>query len=192
MEALLKYSKPANYFEEALPLGNGQLGAMVYGRRDIEKISINHDTLWSGKPGDSFVEGAFDSNERAKALLKEGKRYEAQRELEEHFTGEYLCSYMLLGTLYVKNLNADENVSDYRRVLDLENGTVTVEYKENGISHKREYFVSYPHNCVMVKMSSSAPVSYEIYGDCVGKSHVTSFNDTLYFSGECPTSLAPE
>ncbi len=192
MEKLLKYSRAAEHFEEALPLGNGQLGAMVYGRRDIEKISINHDTLWSGKPGDSFVEGAFDSNERAKALLKEGKRYEAQRELEEHFTGEYLCSYMLLGTLYVKNLNADENVSDYRRVLDLENGTVTVEYKENGISHRREYFVSYPHNCVMVKMSSSAPVSYEIYGDCVGKSHVTSFNDTLYFSGECPTSLAPE
>ena len=68
MEKLLKYSSPAEYFEEALPLGNGQLGAMVYGRRDVERISINHDTLWSGKPGDSFVEGAYESNERAKAI----------------------------------------------------------------------------------------------------------------------------
>ena len=71
LEKTLKYSRAAEYFEEALPLGNGQLGAMVYGRRDVEKISINHDTLWSGKPGDNFVDGAFESNERAKALLKE-------------------------------------------------------------------------------------------------------------------------
>ena len=70
MEKTLKYSKSAEYFEEALPLGNGQLGAMIYGKHDVERISINHDTLWSGKPGDSFVEGAFDSNERAKALYK--------------------------------------------------------------------------------------------------------------------------
>ena len=68
MEALLKYSKPAQYFEEALPLGNGQLGAMVYGKTQNERISLNHDTLWSGKPGDTFVEGAFESNERAFAI----------------------------------------------------------------------------------------------------------------------------
>jgi len=98
MEKILRYSKSAEYFEEALPLGNGQLGAMVYGKADIEKISINHDTLWSGKPGDDFVTGAFESNEKAKELMKAGKRYEAQREIENNFTGEYLCSYMLLGT----------------------------------------------------------------------------------------------
>ena len=192
MEKILRYSQAAKHFEEALPLGNGQLGAMVYGGTEVERVSINHDTLWSGKPGDNFVEGAFESNERAKELLKQGKRYEAQRELENNFTGEYLCSYMLLGTLFVKNLNAGGEITDYTRTLDMENGTVSVSYKENGVSHKREYFVSYPHNCIMVKMESDAPVSYELYGDCVGKSHVTSFNDTLYFSGECPTSLAPE
>ena len=53
-------------------MGNGQLGAMIYGKHDVERISINHDTLWSGKPGDNFVKGAFESNERAKELLKEG------------------------------------------------------------------------------------------------------------------------
>ena len=138
MEKILKYSFEAQYFEEALPLGNGQLGAMVYGKSDCERVSINHDTLWSGKPGDSFVDGAFESNERAKALLKEGKRYEAQRELENNFTGEYLCSYMLLGTLYIKNLSKKGEPVDYIRTLDLENGKVNVSYKENGVLHKRE------------------------------------------------------
>ena len=86
MESLLKYSKPAQYFEEALPIGNGQLGAMVYGKTKVERISLNHDTLWSGKPGDTFVEGAYESNEKAKKLVNEGKKYEAQREIEENFT----------------------------------------------------------------------------------------------------------
>ena len=141
MESYLRYSTPATVFEEALPLGNGQLGAMVYGKTDVERISINHDTLWSGKPGDSFVNGAYESNERAKELLKQGKRYEAQREIENNFTGEYLCSYMLLGTIYIKNLNASGDIKDYKRTLDMETGTVCVTYKENGVEHKREYFV---------------------------------------------------
>ena len=70
MEKLLKYNSPATIFEEALPIGNGSLGAMIYCQHDFDKISLNHDTLWSGKPGDNFVKGAFESNERAKALLK--------------------------------------------------------------------------------------------------------------------------
>ncbi|MBO5312849.1 MAG: glycoside hydrolase family 95 protein [Clostridia bacterium] len=192
MENFLRYSKSANHFEEALPLGNGQLGAMVYGRTDVERVSLNHDTLWSGKPGDSFVKGAYESNERARELLEAGKRYEAQREIENGFTGEYLCSYMLLGTLFIRNKSAGKEIIDYKRVLDLERGIVTVTYKESGVEHRREYFVSYPHNCMMIRAESSAPVSYELSGDCVGKSHVTSFNETLYFSGECPTSLAPD
>ena len=192
MENYLRYSTPATVFEEALPLGNGQLGAMVYGKSDIERISLNHDTLWSGKPHDSFVKGAYESNERARALIEQGKRYEAQREIEENFTGEYLCSYMLLGTLFIKNLSSDKEVTGYKRILDLEKGTVSVSYTQDGCDHSREYLVSYPHNCMVVKLKTSKPVSYELYGDCVGKSHVTSFNDTLYFSGECPTSLPPE
>ena len=192
MENFLRYSKPATAFEEALPLGNGQLGAMVYGKNGVERISLNHDTLWSGKPGDSFVEGAYESNEKALKLLNEGKRYEAQREIENNFTGEYLCSYMLLGTLFIKNVNSNGEPDNYKRILDLEKGIATVTYTENGVSYAREYFVSKPHNCVMVKLTSSSDASYELYGDCVGKSHVTSFNDTLYFSGECPTSLAPD
>ena len=191
MEKILRYSKPATYFEEALPLGNGQLGAMVYSGVSEDRISLNHDTLWSGKPGDNFVEGAYESNERAKALVNEGKRYEAQRELEENFTGKWLNSYMLLGTLYIKNLSSNEKYENYKRELDMERGIATLNYTENGIKYKREYFVSFPDNCVMIKLSSSEKASYELHGDCVGKSHVTSWNGYLHFAGECPTELAP-
>ena len=191
MESILKYSKPADYFEEALPLGNGQLGAMVYGKTDVERISINHDTLWSGKPGDEFVEGAFESNERAKALVNEGKRYEAQREIEENFTGRWLSSYMLLGNLYITRAGASGNYQNYLRTLDMENSLVRVTYNEDGIQFEREYFVSYPHNCIMVKIKSSKPTSYIITGDCVGKSTVTKWTNTLCFTGECPSAIAP-
>ncbi len=191
MEKILRYSKPAEYFEEALPLGNGQLGAMIYSGTEIDRISLNHDTIWSGKPGDNFVEGAYESNERAKKLVNEGKRHEAQRELEENFTGKWLNSYMLLGTMYIKNLDSKGNFEKYLRMLDMEKGIASLSYTEDGVDYEREYFVSFPDNCMMVKLNSSKPVSYEIYGDCVGKSHVTSWCENLYFSGECPTELAP-
>ncbi|MBR2443865.1 MAG: glycoside hydrolase N-terminal domain-containing protein [Clostridia bacterium] len=191
MEKTLKYSSPAKYFEEALPLGNGQLGAMVYSKTDIDKISLNHDTLWSGKPGDEYVENAYESNERAKALVRQNKRYEAQRELDENFSGTWLCSYMLLGTLYIERIGAGTNVTNYKRTLDLEKGIATLSYTEDGIDFTREYFVSFPNDCMMVKLTSSRPVTYELYGDCVGKSHVTAWENNLYFTGECPTSLAP-
>ncbi len=191
MESLLKYSKPAEYFEEALPLGNGQLGAMVYGNTQRERISINHDTLWSGKPGDEFVNGAYESNERAKALVNEEKRYEAQREIENNFTGTWLSSYMLLGNLYITRQGASGKLDSYLRTLDLESSLASVSYTEDGIDFEREYFVSFPHNCIMIKLKSSKPVTYIFEGDCVGKSTVTKWTNTLCFTGECPSKIAP-
>ena len=67
MEKFLRYDAPATAFEESLPLGNGSLGAVVYGKTDVERISLNHDTLWSGKPGQYMVEGAKESFDKAKA-----------------------------------------------------------------------------------------------------------------------------
>lgn len=191
MEKFLRYDTPAKAFEEALPLGNGSLGAVIYGKTDIERISLNHDTLWSGKPGQFMVEDARESFEKAKALTLEGRFYEAQVEIERGFTGPWLNSYMLLGTLYIERDGSSSNPKNYSRVLDLENSLASVSYTEDGIDFKREYLVSHPHNCVMVKLSSSKPVSYKLKGDCVGKSAVTAGKDILYLTGECPTSIAP-
>ena len=191
MEKLLKYIKPAEAFEEALPLGNGSLGAMVYGGVSEEKISLNHDTLWSGKPGQKIEPNAKESFERAQKLVLEGKLYEAQKDLEESFTGRWLNSYMMLGTLYIKREGSNGDFSSYTRTLDLENSMVKVSYAEDGIDFEREYFVSYPDNCMVIRLKSSKPVSYVLNGDCVGKSAVTAGPSTLYMSGECPTSIPP-
>ncbi len=192
MEKTLKYSSCASCFEEALPLGNGSLGAMVYSGTYIDKISLNHDTLWAGKPGQKMVEGAREAYEKARELVFEGKYFEAQRVIEEGFTGGWLNSYMLLGTLYIKRVGSSANPTNYIRTLDLEKSLAYAKYTEDEIEFEREYFVSYPDNCVMVKLRSSKPVSYEISADCVGKSAVTSGNGTLYLSGECPSTISPE
>ena len=191
MEKFLKYGKPAAAFEEALPLGNGSLGAMVYGRVDVERISLNHDTLWSGKPGQHMVEGARESYEKAQKLTIEGKYYEAQKEIERNFTGPWLNSYLYLGALYIKRKNSKGYYSNYSRVLDLENSMAFVSYNEDGIDFEREYFVSYPDNCVMVRLKSSKPVTYILNGECIGKNAITAGPDTLYLSGECPAAISP-
>ena len=173
MENLLKYSSSAKVFEEALPLGNGQLGAMVYGRTDKERISLNHDTLWSGKPGQQMVDTAYEANELAKKLVLEGRNNDAQWELEKGFSGTWLNSYLYLGTLYITRVGSSAAPSNYLRTLDLENSIVNVKYTEDGIDFEREYFVSFPDNCMMVKLHSSKPVTYELTGDCIGKSAVS-------------------
>ncbi|MBO5338291.1 MAG: glycoside hydrolase family 95 protein [Clostridia bacterium] len=191
MEKLLRYDAPATIFEEALPIGNGSLGAMIYADSKVEKIPINHDTLWSGKPGHYSVEGAKESFEKAKLLVEEGRYHDAQVELENNFTGMWLNSYLVLGELYIESLT-DGEVKNYERTLDLETSTVTVKYEQNGVKFEREYFISYPDNCMMIKLKSSENASYKLYGGHIGKSHVTAGDEVLYFSFESPTTIGPE
>ena len=138
MENILRYSASAKVFEEALPLGNGQLGAMIYGRTDKERISLNHDTLWSGKPGQKMVDTAYEANEKAKKMVLEGKNGDAQWTLEQGFTGKWLNSYLLLGTLYITRVGSDAKPTSYLRTLDLENSLITVSYTEDRTDFKRE------------------------------------------------------
>ena len=165
---------------------------MVYGKIEKERISLNHDTLWSGKPGQKIVDTAYEANEKAKELVSQGKFYEAQREIENNFTGRWLNSYIYLGNLYLEREDASDPVSEYSRVLDMENSIVTVKYSQGGIDFEREYFVSKPDDCFVLKIRSSKPASYKLSADCVGKSSVTSGKDTLYLSGECPSHITPE
>lgn len=187
MEKTLYYKTEASSFEEALPLGNGSLGAMVYGKTDTEKILINHDTLWTGKPGQFVRENAYESNEKAKALVKKGRYSEAQKEIENGFTGKYTNSYQYLGNLYLKRVCADGRVYNYSRTLDLENSIATVTYTQGDITFHREYFTSRPDDCLVIKIKASKPVSYELFGDCVGKSTVSVCHDTINLYGECPS-----
>lgn len=192
MENTLQFVSEAAYFEEALPLGNGSLGAMVYGKWGKEKISLNHDTLWSGKPRRLCRPNAYEAYRKAQTYMLEGKPKEAACILEQEFTADNSQFYLPLGNLYIEHLNAEEP-QDYVRTLDMEQGIVSVQYTENNIHVKREYFVSHPDNCLVVHITSDRPVSYQISADCQLSYHVTADRGELCLMGECPTKIeAPD
>ena len=99
MEHKLRYAQPAACFEEALPLGNGCVGAMVYGDCREDRISLNHDTLWSGKPRRVQRPNAPDAYRESASLLAAGKLGEAEAVLERDFTADWSQSYLPLGNL---------------------------------------------------------------------------------------------
>ncbi|MBO5111611.1 MAG: glycoside hydrolase family 95 protein [Clostridia bacterium] len=190
MENKLRYASPATCFEEALPLGNGSVGAMVYGCLDKERISLNHDTLWSGKPRRITRPNAVEAYHKGQQLVLEDKIEEATWLLEREFSADYGQSYMPLGNLYVET-KCEGKVGDYIRELDMENGILSVRYTQNGIHFAREYFVSNPDNCVVVHITSDKPVDYVFSADCQLKSASTAGGNRLYLTGECPTAVSP-
>ena len=190
MENKLRYGAPATRFEEALPLGNGSVGAMVYGKWDREHLSLNHDTLWSGKPRRYTRPNAVDAYQKAQALVLEDKIEEATRLLEREFTADFGQSYLPLGNLYIECKTAGE-VSEYIRELDMETGIVTVRYVQNGIHFTREFFVSHPDQCIVVHITSDEQADYAFTADSQLKSATTAGGNRLYLTGECPSNISP-
>ena len=95
----LWYRQPARYWEEALPLGNGRLGAMLYSGVGEDVLMMNEDTLWSGYPKDTLLPDACEHYLKARDLALEKRYEEAEREIEENLTGEFTDSYLPLGCL---------------------------------------------------------------------------------------------
>ena len=166
-ELLLHYDAPADYFEEALPLGNGRLGAMVYGGTARERISLNDITLWTGEPdrGAEHVDlqtcpdvtpwgeaAAFMPQIRA-AL--EAEDYRKAEELQRHLQGHFSESYQPLGTLWIGH--PEGVVTDYRRELDLSTATARVSYRRDGHVCRAEYFVTAPDSALVIRFRSEAP-----------------------------------
>ncbi|MBR4899101.1 MAG: glycoside hydrolase N-terminal domain-containing protein [Prevotella sp.] len=149
--SLLHYNSPATYFEEALPIGNGSQGAMVYGRIDEERLSLNDITLWTGEPDrEVFSPDAHKSIAGIReALFREDYR-EADR-LQRAVQGHYSQNYQPLGTL---TFSANVPVgfpTGYTRTLDLERAVASVSY--NGC--KREYFASAPDSVIVIRISAT-------------------------------------
>ena len=189
MEHKLIYTSEANCFEQALPLGNGTLGAAVYGKCGRERISLNHDTLWSGKPRLIKNPKAKDAYYRCRQLVLEGKLTQAAELIEQDFSDTWSASYMPMGNLYIDC--PEGAVTDYYRELDLQQGIVRVRYTQNGTRFEREYFVSHPDNCLVLRVKSGKPADYRFSADSPLKSAFTTAKNTLYLTGECPSSISP-
>ena len=139
---LLYYDRPADKWTEALPLGNGKLGAMVFGRVKDERISLNLDELWSGYPNDAYNEKAYSAFIKARDYVLNGKYNEAQELLESDFQYKFSQAYMPLGDLNLEFLHGDKGLNDYSRSLDLEKAVADIRYEVNGVNYA---VLSLPH-----------------------------------------------
>jgi alpha-L-fucosidase 2 len=151
----LWYDQAAKEWEEALPVGNGRLGAMVFGSCTEERIQINEETHWTGGPYSTTIKGAY-------AALPEIQRniFEGEPLLAHKLFGRHLMGYPVEQQKYQSTANlhiffpGEKEISDYRRWLDLKTGIVHVEYAAGGISYKREIFVSAPDQVIVVRLCS--------------------------------------
>lgn len=152
------FPTPAAKWDEALPVGNGRLGAMVFGTVAEERIQLNEDTYWSGGPYSTVVKGGHEALPEIQRLVFEERYFEAH-----DLFGRKLMGYPVEQQKYQSFANLHlftgvvEPVSDYRRTLDLKTGVVTVEYVSNGVAHRREVFASAPDQAVVVRLTASRP-----------------------------------
>jgi alpha-L-fucosidase 2 len=147
----LWYGKPAKEWTEALPLGNGRLGAMVYGRTENEMIQFNEETLWTGQPHDYAHKGAYNYLDKLRHLLWDRKQDEAHKLGNEQFMSQpfgQLC-YQPFGNILL-NFPGHEKAVNYKRQLNLGNAISSVIYEVEGVNFKREVFASTPDQAVVV------------------------------------------
>lgn len=154
---LLWYDKPAANWNEALPVGNGRLGAMVFGGTEHERLQLNDDTLWDGKPQDRHNPKALDALQEVRRLIFAGRNEEAAKLAGESMMGipSTIQSYQTMGDLHL-----DQKVgapAEYRRTLDLDSAIATSTFTSGGSSFRREVFASHPDGVLIVRITSQGP-----------------------------------
>lgn len=153
---VLWYDKPANGWTEALPVGNGRLGAMIYGGNATDTIQFNEETLWSGQPHDYAHPGAYQYLSEIRNLLWAGKQEEATNLANEKFMSQPFGQqcYQPFGNILL-NFPGHENSTNYKRKLDLEDAISSVSYEVDGVKFNRETFSSVPGQAIIIRIESS-------------------------------------
>ncbi len=186
----LWYRQPAAEWEEALPLGNGRIGAMVYGGTDWEHIQVNEESMWYGKSDNRVNPDARGNLQKIREYISQGRIAEAERQMGLSLTGcpNSMHSYQTLGDIYFSfGKGRVVSESDFRRPrqqscegmsyvreLSLEEGVCRTQFREEGALHAREYFLSHPADCLVMhftggSISFTAKLGRAKYFDGVGK-----------------------
>ncbi len=198
----LWYRKPTNDWNSALPLGNGFMGAMCFGGTLVERFQLNNDSIWWSGPRDRINPDAKESIPGIRKLIREGRISQAEDLANETLAGipEYQSHYEPLGDLFIipdgneriqilgirehwsGQLNRIEEIPDYKRELDIDNGIHTVSYTKDGVNFCRESFISYPDRVMAVKCQGTPLRIFAERGDQCGKVYKISGN-TLCMEG---------
>jgi len=150
----LWYDRPAQFFEESLPIGNGRLGALVYGGTEADSLFLNDITLWTGSPVDRTIDpDAWRNIEPIRQALF-AEDYAKADSLQRKVQGPNSQYYQPLGIMLIKDLSSGA-VSAYKRALDLNTATATVSYKRGGVSFQRDYIASHPDRVIAIHLTAS-------------------------------------
>jgi alpha-L-fucosidase 2 len=182
----LWYDKPAQNWNEALPVGNGRLGAMIYGDPANEKIQLNEETFWSGGPSRNDNPDALKALPEVRQLIFDGKYHEAETMANENMlTGLHGSMYQVVGNLNL-SFPGHENYTGYYRELDIQKAVFTSTYKVGGVTFKREVFASQPDQVIAVRLTADQPGKLSFTADMDGplqKSIKTIDNHTIEMTG---------
>ncbi len=182
----LWYDEPAGIWVEALPVGNGRLGAMVWGNPSQELIQLNENTFYAGKPYDNNQPAAKEALSKVRELIFNGE-YDAAQNLtnETFFSGKSGMPYQAIGNLKL-NFAEDETYSDYHRELDISKAVATTSYSRNNIKYTSHVFASFPDQVIVVRITADQPnaISLSATMDRPGQfSLSTNGNDELMLTG---------
>ena len=187
----LFYTKPAECWEETLPIGNGKLGAMIWGGAVTERLGLNQESLWSGYYRDKNNPGAAPHLQKARELILSGEYVKAEKLIRDTMLGEYNESYLPLGSLYFK-LDHSSDVSGYERSLDIDRSIASISYQADGYSYSREYFASYPSNALFVKFTCNKPqLTLTVTFDSEIKNETLYSKEQVHITGKCPEHVDP-
>lgn len=191
---ILVYGKPATQWVEALPLGNGKIGAMVFGGVKEELIQLNESSLYSGGPMPASINpGVYQYlPEIRKALMAEGDYVKAEA-LTKKIQGPYTESYMPLADLRIQQNFDGEAVTNYRRALDLNNAVTSTQFTINGVEYFREAFTSAPANTLVIHLSASKPGKLNFSVGLSSQLRATSSGEgnTVTLQGKAPAHVDP-
>ncbi|MGF7181376.1 glycoside hydrolase family 95 protein [Tunturiibacter psychrotolerans] len=195
----LWFDQPAPQWADALPVGNGRLGAMVFGKTNMERIALNEDTLWSGYPrndgelGDWNNPGAKEHLPVVRRLVLERKNYTAADQEIRKMQGPYNQAYEPLGDLEIKLMHGEE-VTAYKRLLNLNTAMATVSYNVGVDRYLREIFVSAPAQLVVVRLTCTKRkgLTAELrLKSQMQSSSVAPDSQTIQLTGKAPSDSVP-
>ncbi len=188
----LWYKQPAGCFEESMVLGNGRMGASVFGGVNSDKIYLNDATLWSGQPVNANMNPEAYKNLPAIRKALKNENYRLADKLNKKLQGKFSESYAPLGTLFI-NQKHEGAVQNYIRELNIAQAISKVSYEINGVKYTREYFVSYPDQVFVIKLSASqkGALNFDVALESLLKSKISIAGNILRLKGNAPVHIEP-
>lgn len=195
------FDTAAKHFTESLPVGNGRIGAMMFGRASKERIVLNEISLWSGGPQDADNDSAYKYLKPIQDLLLSGKNREAQQLLEKHFVArgagsgqgqgahDKYGSYQTLGDLFIEWRDSTQPLSDYHRNLNIEDTKATTTFTRNGSHYSEELFADFVNDILWLRLKSSKKEGIHVRISLGRKENasITASGSQIVMKGQLPS-----